>query len=81
MPLPSQGSGEVRLWRRMTLLRLLEGDVGHELWTRKRDEFRGIIRAARQTWATADQTGRRPEVLIECGPVGPWPWDDEEAVL
>lgn len=59
-------------WSAFTLLRLEDGDAGHELWARHRGIFQVRLARARQRWAAEPGVVSTAEQLCEIPLVGPY---------
>lgn len=59
-------------WRALTLLRLEEGDGGHELWSRHRTLFLSKLKRARELWAAEPGVVSTAEELCGLPTVGPY---------
>lgn len=55
-------------WQSLNLLRLEEGDAGHELWARHRTLYVAKVKEARELWSV--ELGGAPTGLELC----PMPW-------
>ena len=59
-------------WRALALLRLDEGDAGHELWARHRTLYQQRIREARRAWSRELGGTPTPQALCIIPFVGPY---------